>query len=190
MIRHRSKKVKFPCLSSNRLHNPAMKKCFKCQTSKPLTEFYKHSEMADGHLGKCKQCTKKDVHVNFLIKQQDPEWAIKERERQRKKEEKRRVLGLVKKYTKGKYIRPTANNKMGNAVRSGKLIKLPCQVCGNQRTQGHHEDYSKPLDVVWLCTRHHADRHIHLRDRKTLSKKPMPIHKWIAAVKTTLPSVE
>src|SRR5689334_3195714 len=41
-----------------------MKTCFKCGATKPLAEFYKHPEMADGYLGKCKACTRTDTAVN------------------------------------------------------------------------------------------------------------------------------
>lgn len=41
-----------------------MKTCFKCGIEKEITEYYAHSQMADGHLGKCKTCTKKDTSEN------------------------------------------------------------------------------------------------------------------------------
>lgn len=50
------------------------------------------------------------------------------------------------------------------ALRRGELVKGPCEVCGvgesdGVRIDGHHDDYSKPLEVRWLCRRHHTRLH-------------------------------
>ena len=52
-----------------------------------------------------------------------------------------------------------ARNKLGWFVRSGKLVRQPCEKCGAEKTHGHHDDYSKPLDVRWLCSSCHAAEH-------------------------------
>jgi hypothetical protein len=41
------------------------------------------------------------------------------------------------------------------AIKSGKLTRRPCRLCGEPQTEAHHEDYSKPLEVDWLCKPHH-----------------------------------
>lgn len=159
-----------------------MKKCFKCGEEKPYVDFYKHPRMSDGYLGKCKECTKKDSHKRFVEKLDDPIWANKERKRQREKEEKRRVEGKVEKSTAKRKIKVKPSNRIFDyAVQTGKIQRLPCEVCGKENAQGHHEDYSEgqELNVQWLCTRHHADRHIHLRDSKCLSLPAIEIKKWI-----------
>jgi hypothetical protein len=51
---------------------------------------------------------------------------------------------------------------VSRALRKGELTKKPCEVCGNPRAEAHHDDYKKPLEVIWLCVRHHAMRHNHL----------------------------
>lgn len=44
-------------------------------------------------------------------------------------------------------------------IARGKLVKEPCEVCGNPKADAHHDDYNKPLDVRWLCREHHAEWH-------------------------------
>lgn len=52
-----------------------------------------------------------------------------------------------------------ARNKVSNAISDERLEKKPCRVCGDEDSEAHHDDYSKPLDVTWLCRKHHLMRH-------------------------------
>ena len=87
-----------------------MKKCFKCGAEKPLDEFYKHKQMADGHLNKCITCTCNDT--NSRVKKltlTDPDWVEKEAERQRQKEKRkhyfRKEAGIKRKTRPSKIYR-------------------------------------------------------------------------------------
>ena len=131
------------------------KECFKCHRTLDISEFYRHSKMKDGHLNKCKDCTKRDVSLRYLD-------AIKDRslyEKKRAKTEKRKVQ--VRMYTKkNREKNPEkykARTSVSNALRSGRLTRPAfCTKCGIKcKPQAHHEDYSKPLDVVWVCAKCH-----------------------------------
>ena len=63
------------------------------------------------------------------------------------------------KWTEKHPDRRKASLIVGNAVRDGKLKRHPCLVCGHEKVEGHHPDYSRPLDVVWLCNAHHREAH-------------------------------
>lgn len=52
----------------------------------------------------------------------------------------------------------TCRNTANAALRAGKIERQGCKVCG-EPAHMHHEDYTKPLEVVWLCRQHHEDEH-------------------------------
>jgi hypothetical protein len=52
---------------------------------------------------------------------------------------------------------------LNNAIRAGIVSRKQCEVCGREDAEGHHDDYNKPLEVIWLCPPHHAARHRELR---------------------------
>lgn len=136
---------------------PVKKTCFKCSETKPLADFYKHSRTKDGHLGKCKSCTKRDVSANYrknighYKKYEVNRNKLKHRKSQKINNQRNRRLRNPDKYL--------ARTAVGNAIRDGRLLKEPCEICGDKDSQAHHEDYSKPLDVRWLCFKHHRQLH-------------------------------
>ena len=68
---------------------------------------------------------------------------------------KRSTKKHIKKYPE----RRDARNKLNNAKNGGAITQQPCVVCGDNKVHAHHPDYSKPLDVVWLCQKHHVAVH-------------------------------
>ncbi|MCF6112391.1 hypothetical protein [Mesorhizobium muleiense] len=58
-----------------------------------------------------------------------------------------------------------AHSALRSALRKGLVVRGKCEVCGAENTDGHHDDYDRPMVVRWLCRLHH--RHVHMKDRKT-----------------------
>lgn len=147
-----------------------MRICRKCNAEKPLIGFY--GDARGNLMRSCKEFWKAQVKANRLSRA--AQYAAYERSRanhphrvamrdayaatdtgrQRGNESKRR-------YIEANPIKRAAHRLCGNAIRDGKLHRSPCEICGEQKAQAHHDDYSKPLDVRWLCTTHHAEWHRH-----------------------------
>lgn len=109
-----------------------------------------------------------NVPTDLMLKPSD-----KQRPRLTKK---RRVI------SKSKARKLRAQRLASQAVKNGTLIRRPCERCGALKTLAHHHDYSKPLDVLWLCSSHHAEAH----GRKTRTGKPKKhydIPCWLANAK-------
>ena len=130
-----------------------VKTCFKCDKEKPLSEFYKHPRMADRHVNKCKDCNKSDNTVNRRSKlvhyraYDNKRYATQEKRRKSNAEN-------ARKFRRENPEKYKAQCTLNNAVRDGKITKPDsCSICGTTERiiHGHHEDYTKPLEVVWCC---------------------------------------
>lgn len=148
------------------------KQCFKCLEVKPLSCFYKHKQMADGHLNKCKECNKKDVSANYrqnidhYKKYEKSRANLEHRVRARADYAKTESGKKAKKtasenFRKNHPVQYAANIMVGNAIRDKKLIRPNnCSNCGIECVpDGHHNDYAYPLSVTWFCQQCHNDWH-------------------------------
>jgi hypothetical protein len=132
------------------------KKCFKCGQVKIITDFYPHKQMGDGYLNKCKECTKKDIKL-YRIEHPDilSKYELKRSKSQKRIAYSKKHYDLWIKRNPEKY---KAHYLLSNAVRDKRIIKPDlCEICGNKtRLHGHHTDYAKPLEVIWLCAKCHG----------------------------------
>jgi hypothetical protein len=128
-----------------------VKTCFKCGVEKPRTEFYRHPQMGDGLLGKCKGCTKRDVSRDRLAKLEQKRLYDRARSTLPHRVELRRKVS--KAWAQAHPERRRAQQKVSRMER-----KAACEGCSREgvKLEKHHPDYSKPLLVVWLCKPCHA----------------------------------
>lgn len=138
------------------------KVCFKCGVDKPLSEYYKHKKMGDGHLNKCKDCTRKDVREREERLLKDPEWVEKEKARAREK--------YHRLYSDGRH-RPSSEKKRETIMQyrslypekykaksASKRVKRP------KNTERHHWSYNEEhwKDLIFLSNKDHNFLHRHM----------------------------
>jgi hypothetical protein len=143
------------------------KACTRCMRVKSLDLYYSDKRASDGKCSQCKECNKEQAwlwrtrrkdHVNSLKRawrKANPDKVRKETREQRAKNPKA-------------YKARTA---VANALATGKLKKSLCAFCLNSKVQAHHLDYSKPLEVVWLCAEHHGMHHRLIRNMENRNGK-------------------
>ena len=150
------------------------KNCFKCKQDKPLDDFYRHAQMADGRVGKCKTCARDDSITNR--NKNIEKYPNHDKVRNLTPERKSYFLAKTQKLRARTGVE-SAHNAVARAISGGSLIRPDhCTRCLIPCTpQGHHDDHSKPLDVLWLCPVCHAFRHQELgRLGHHAPRKPAP----------------
>ena len=135
------------------------KRCPRCGMNKELTDFYKHIHTSSGLASECKSCAKEYRRKNHrTINEKRKAYRLKT---PRSKEERARES----KARREKYPeRIKAKNVLWYAVHTGKVEKpFLCTRCfsvvPSKNLHGHHEDYSKPLGIIWVCPPCHGVLH-------------------------------
>lgn len=139
------------------------KTCSKCGKEKPADEFYKNKLSKDGYEWRCKECVKAATRRR---EQENPEGVLRSR------------LSMYGK-------KPTRRNacRVVEAALNAGVLEKPhnCSICNcpdtEKRIEAHHFDYSRPLDVTWLCPSCHymADRQRRLRDNRPADPTAKPV---------------
>lgn len=153
--------------------------CKKCGLTKPVSDFYPHQ------CYECKECSKKRIRENRAAKIEyyqafdksranlphrvearksyaETESGKEARNRANKAWQQRNpqlINAKTREYRKNNREKYKAHNAVSVAIIQGILIQKPCESCGASPVHAHHDDYSRPLDVRWLCPPCHAAHH-------------------------------
>jgi transcription elongation factor Elf1 len=116
--------------------------CKKCNITKPIVDFPISKDRVCGHYANCKVCK------------------IAYQKQYSKTEAGKKVQYEADQSRKEKFAhKRSARSKTFHAIKNGTIQVLPCLICGD-KAEAHHHDYSRPLDVMWLCKAHHRETHL------------------------------
>jgi hypothetical protein len=169
-----------------------MKICTKCGVEKEVTEFYARKDSPDGRRADCKACN--DLKCNKYKSEHREERLEYWRGYNAKPENTERRHANQKAFFQENKERLTAEknqriidepwkdwacNKVEAAILNGKLVRQPCEECYTPNAQAHHDDYTKPLSVRWLCSSHHQRFHKAQSEEEKSQLKLNYKAKWI-----------
>lgn len=135
---------------------PPSKTCTRCQRERVFDAFYRNPLTRDGRASWCKDCERARDRAPYRAARPDVGEKAQKRYRQ---SERYRELNRERLRQRGAKI--LAREAVNAAIRYGRMRRPgACDRCrASVRVHGHHEDYGKPLEVLWLCARCHTDQH-------------------------------
>ena len=127
------------------------KVCSKCNEDKPLSDFYARAYRAGGYEKRCIACML--AYSKQYNKDNSDKVNSRKKVLRKEKKEKEDYESMTPKQR-------IAYRLVSNAMRNKHLHPEPCVECGSEKNvHAHHNDYDKPLNVTWLCVRHHGAWH-------------------------------
>lgn len=165
-----------------------MKICKGCNEKKSLDNFYTYKSGKEQNIrtfNYCKSCKyitnrkwaldnpKRMKEFKDLYIKRNPENFKESQEKYRKnnmekfrekcrnyyKENTEKMKKLKYDWMKDNMEATKAHHAVNSALKKGTLKKLPCIKCKSENVHAHHPDYSKPLEVIWVCPLHHKQIH-------------------------------
>ena len=123
------------------------KTCNRCGVEKELLGFSPLKRGSQGVHGTCKVCRNKENTAKYL------------KAHPKKHGPKQSRYSHTRRWRRRHPEQARAGYVVSKAIKRGALVPEPCEMCGKGGTQAHHDDYSKPLDVTWLCRHCHWETH-------------------------------
>lgn len=144
-----------------------MKACSCCKLVKSLDDFQVRRASADGRTASCRAC----LSERDKLRANEPHRVAARGAYQKTGAYANSHSASVSRWTAKHPDRRKAAVTLNNAVRDGRLRQQPCHICGSKAV-AHHPDYSRPLDVVWLCQPHHKQAHALVTNAPVLNGAP------------------
>lgn len=130
--------------------------CTRCGRWLPASMFTRNPTTRSGHdykLGRLRSPCRDCFNSRERVERNREKTNV--RARARYAADPSRLKAQVQRWAAANPEKVQAHTKLQWAVESGRLNRKPCEICGSEQSEAHHHDYTKPLDVYWLCTRHH-----------------------------------
>lgn len=126
------------------------KECKKCGWVLGKLSFNRDSSSKDGLRSECRECKRK-----YRLENREK---IRQYSREYYQQHKKEAKEYNRRYRKNNREKKTAHDRVKYALRTGKIKKQPC-ACGCEEVEAHHENYSHPLEIKWICVPCHNKLH-------------------------------
>lgn len=122
------------------------RRCVSCSKIKPRSDFHRNASSLGGTTSICRACRREYDRAQHAALRADPKRLEQYRAARR---------AWYRRTKQNDKPRSIVRRMVYLAIKAGLLTRQPCTECGNPQSEAHHDDYTKPLDVRWLCRAHH-----------------------------------